>query len=459
MYKKYIFIVLAIFSGTIASYSSIHGLLVWPVGVSYILFRYLNAKEYKNIWQKIAFIWSFCGITVWLSYFFNYHMLSYHPSVFYSILHPVEGIKFFLSLLGAIVPIGYAATIFGFLLFILYCYIAIKLFLLRKTSIHYLPILLMLFSFLYAVSITIGRCGFGISSAFQSKYTQFIILGLIGMYISFLAYIKETNRFHFKDIFVFGSFAAIIFLQVFVSLPYGLDQGNNMRVSGIKAAYVLLNYDKISDDKIKRILNCDKPDLRELISICKKYKLNIFSNPFKYQEISEKIVISQEPDFVFKGAASSSVVCDFNSDGKVDILWRNKSTGQNVVWFMNGAAYSSYAELLQVADTNWHIVGTGDFKSDGKTDILWRNKTTGQNIVWLIDGVTFSNYAELMQVTDTNWQIVGTGDFNSDGKTDILWRNKSTGQNIVWYMNGATLSSYSWIDTVADTNWEIVGPK
>jgi len=148
---------------------------------------------------------------------------------------------------------------------------------------------------------------------------------------------------------------------------------------------------------------------------------------------------------------------DFNGDGKTDILWRNKSTGQNVVWFMNGATYSSYAELLQVPDTNWQIVGTGDFNGNGKTDILWRNKSTGQNVVWLMNGTTYSSYAELYQVTDTNWQIVGTGDFNSDGKVDILWRNKSTGQNVIWFMNGATYGSYAELPRVTDTNWEIVG--
>ena len=36
---------------------------------------------------------------------------------------------------------------------------------------------------------------------------------------------------------------------------------------------------------------------------------------------------------------------------------------------------------------NWKIVGTGDFNSDGKPDILWRNTSTGQNGVWYMDGV------------------------------------------------------------------------
>jgi len=157
-------------------------------------------------------------------------------------------------------------------------------------------------------------------------------------------------------------------------------------------------------------------------------------------------------------SSTASVHCDFNSDGKTDILWRNKSTGQNVVWFMNGTTYSNYAELMQVTDTNWQIVGTGDFNGDGKTDVLWRNTSTGQNVVWLMDGVNYGGYVWRLEVADLNWEIVGTADFNGDGKTDILWRNKGTGQNVVWLMDGATMSNWSWIlPEVPDTNWEIVG--
>ena len=134
---------------------------------------------------------------------------------------------------------------------------------------------------------------------------------------------------------------------------------------------------------------------------------------------------------------------DFNGDGKPDIVWRNKATGQNIVWFMDGTTYSNYAELLQVPDANWEIVGTGDFNGDSKPDIVWRNKATGQNIVWFMDGTTYSNYAELLQVPDANWEIVGTGDFNGDSKPDIVWRNKATGQNIVWFMDGTTYSNYA----------------
>jgi YD repeat-containing protein len=102
--------------------------------------------------------------------------------------------------------------------------------------------------------------------------------------------------------------------------------------------------------------------------------------------------------------------------------------------------------------------GTIDFDGDGKTDILWRNKATGENLVWFMDGVTYLGWAALPQQTDVNWKIVGAGDFNSDGKTDILWRNSATCDNAVWLMDRTTWRSTVYLPGVADLNWEIVGP-
>ena len=52
---------------------------------------------------------------------------------------------------------------------------------------------------------------------------------------------------------------------------------------------------------------------------------------------------------------------DFDGDGKVDILWRNSSTGVNALWLMNDSALKKIAMPDKQADTNLKIVGTGDF--------------------------------------------------------------------------------------------------
>ena len=98
---------------------------------------------------------------------------------------------------------------------------------------------------------------------------------------------------------------------------------------------------------------------------------------------------------------------DFNFDDKVDILYWNASTGKSVVWYMNGATYAGYNYLdSYVADTNWRIAGVGDFNMDQKPDIVWRNYSTGQNAVWYMDGYKYKSTDFLNPISDMNWVIV-----------------------------------------------------
>jgi FtsP/CotA-like multicopper oxidase with cupredoxin domain len=148
---------------------------------------------------------------------------------------------------------------------------------------------------------------------------------------------------------------------------------------------------------------------------------------------------------------------DFNGDGKSDILWRNTATGENYVWYMDGATKMDGASLRTLADLNWAIVGVEDFNGDSKPDILWRKTTTGENYVWYMNGITQTGGASLLTLADLNWNIVGVGDFNGDGKPDIIWRNTATGENYVWYMNGITQTDGASFPALADQNWIIAG--
>jgi len=149
---------------------------------------------------------------------------------------------------------------------------------------------------------------------------------------------------------------------------------------------------------------------------------------------------------------------DYDGDGKADILWRNKTSGENYVFLMDGTVIKAGSNYINsVPDLGWHIVGSGDFDGDGKADILWRNKVTGEDYLFLMNGTTVragSGYTNL--VPDLNWQIAGVGDFDGDGKADILWRNKTTGENYIFLVNGTTvLGASGYINSVPDPNWEI----
>ena len=179
------------------------------------------------------------------------------------------------------------------------------------------------------------------------------------------------------------------------------------------------------------------------------------SNPSSLGEDSsgELYIIDIGNGSVFKIVASP-VKSDFNGDSKPDILWQNSSTGQRVIWLMNGTTPTSAVNLGTVA-TSWSIVGSSDFNGDSKPDILWQNSSTGQRVIWLMNGTTPTSAVNLGTVA-TSWSIVGSSDFNGDSKPDILWQNSSTGQRVIWLMNGTTPTSAVNLGTVA-TSWSIVG--
>jgi len=160
----------------------------------------------------------------------------------------------------------------------------------------------------------------------------------------------------------------------------------------------------------------------------------------------------------FKLAESTGInKHDFDKNGTHDILWRNSSTGKNLIWYMSNATRSSLAYTTTVTDQNWQVAGTGDFDNDGNTDILWRNPTTGQNLIWYMSNASRSSMAYTTSVTGNTWQIKGLGDFDKDGNIDILWRNMSSGKNLIWYMANATRSSTAYTTTVTDLNYDIAG--
>lgn len=134
---------------------------------------------------------------------------------------------------------------------------------------------------------------------------------------------------------------------------------------------------------------------------------------------------------------------DNDADGKADVLWRNSSTGDNALFFMNGAA-ATIALAPTVADLNWKIKGRGDYNGDGKADILWRNSTSGATYLYLMDGATTSAPSPpsgfIAAAAALTTDIKGSGDFNGDGKDDILWSDGS-GNVSVDLMNGTSILS------------------
>ncbi len=112
---------------------------------------------------------------------------------------------------------------------------------------------------------------------------------------------------------------------------------------------------------------------------------------------------------------------DFNGDGRSDLLWRNHSTGANVIWLSANSA--TLQAVTAVINLDWRVVGLGDYNGDGR-----RRHPVAQHQHRCQRDLAFRQLRHATggdAVTNLAWQVVGSGDYNGDGKADILWRNSA----------------------------------
>jgi hypothetical protein len=104
-------------------------------------------------------------------------------------------------------------------------------------------------------------------------------------------------------------------------------------------------------------------------------------------------------------------IADFNRDHSPDLLWRDSTSGRMTIWYMDGPMWNGgYADIEpSVSDLTWQIVGIADFNNDGTADLLWRNTTTHQTTVWYMNGPVWNgNWGDLLPaVSDSSWIIEG----------------------------------------------------
>ena len=129
---------------------------------------------------------------------------------------------------------------------------------------------------------------------------------------------------------------------------------------------------------------------------------------------------------------------DFNRDGFADILWRNSTTGQTLIWLLTDTGVLLSSGSPGTVPVEWVVAGTGDTDGDHFTDIVWYDTLTGQVLIWDMNGTTLTGGGS-PGTAASPWAIQLTGDFNGDGKSDILWRNTSTGELVIWFISGSTV--------------------
>ena len=79
----------------------------------------------------------------------------------------------------------------------------------------------------------------------------------------------------------------------------------------------------------------------------------------------------------------------------------------------------------------WRLAASADVNQDGAPDLIWHNSATGQNAVWYLNGASVVGYSELPTVPDSRWRLMAALDINNDGAPEMIWRHDNGG-NYVW---------------------------
>jgi hypothetical protein len=178
--KKFCYILISMTAGFIASFSSIHGLLVFPVIIG-VLFLLLLSGEKIHLKYIFLVIWT---VLIFIIYFYDYSAPSGHGKYFMKSLPETTlsffagiGSPFFLSRL--IFP----AIAFGILLFFFGLSFTVYLIIKRKAAKHIFPLCLVYFGYAFCGAIAVGRSGMGIETVLPSRYTTFSLFVIIGLAI------------------------------------------------------------------------------------------------------------------------------------------------------------------------------------------------------------------------------------------------------------------------------------
>jgi hypothetical protein len=141
----------------------------------------------------------------------------------------------------------------------------------------------------------------------------------------------------------------------------------------------------------------------------------------------------------YKGVLQSQfdfVACgDFDANGKDDVMWRRRETGQAVIWLMTRPGRMTLANSGVLPGSDWFGETAGNFNNSTADDVLWRNIATGEALIWYMDDLEQPEEYWLEELLPDDWRLLATGDINGDGRADLTWLDTDTNLLEVWQMD------------------------
>ncbi|MET7747972.1 glycoside hydrolase domain-containing protein [Micromonospora sp. NPDC005367] len=130
----------------------------------------------------------------------------------------------------------------------------------------------------------------------------------------------------------------------------------------------------------------------------------------------------------WNGFREITSIGDFNRDGFQDVVAVETSTGS--LYLYTGQGGGNFTSRIRLGG-GWNTVdelnGGGDFNGDGYVDLVAREKSTGNLLLYLGATGGFSSRTQIGSGWSGLRDLTQVGDFDRDGRPDIIAVQKSTG--------------------------------
>ncbi len=280
----------AISAAILGSFSSLQGLLIWPVG---LVLLYLRGRSKGSV-----FIWIVSAAATATVYFYNFAFHTTNAKVVpsyqdysFSFHHPVAALKFLFFLIGDIVslqtstvsgPANGAVVVFGIVIVAIGIWVVVSYGRQRdQDGGGPIGVALVCYGLLFAATVTLGRGALGLGTA--GRYTPFVLLIPVGSYLTLCdrpeALPEAKSPGTFLQV-IRATLVGAICIQAVFGIGNGLAIGRKWHQSQLLAADVTVNIDLAPNDLVERTL---LPSIylggyvRELTLIAKTHHLSLFA--------------------------------------------------------------------------------------------------------------------------------------------------------------------------------------
>ncbi len=297
--------------GIIGSFSSLQGLIIWPVALI-LLYHRRRSRALIGTWIVLAFITA-------AVYFYNYNTRTSPGNHSYVWQHPAASLKYYLVALGDVLgfrakfnaPGNGGVELFGLLILVL-AVVTLIVYGLRRDERGAGPLgsALICFGLLFAAMVTAGRASTGIWTAAGSRFTTFDLLIPVGMYLVLVGESTQVRNsgperlarqriedsdggrehtsiragtgsgFRFKraQAIIGIGVGFVIALQIGFGVPNGIAGARYYHAYQVQAARVVRNIDHESDWRLVLDVSVfGSPSfIRRQIQLAQKHHLSLF---------------------------------------------------------------------------------------------------------------------------------------------------------------------------------------